>query len=280
MTGTAYPVFYDDLQTCSVVPYEARSTLKLSRIHSSQSDRQSVSTDEPKAIPLTSAVQSPQPATNRDQTEPKCATVSTQTAETTFAMCVRCSSTLRSLTLAAGRLQDLCVSLHLPSRLSKTDWEREAESGTLDPGKWGEEVETDIEAIERVSRAKEEELASLRESLAEQSSQGKMLNSQLSHLSLQLNSLQERSAESERSHVRQLSSCREAGSAQLREMEAAWIGVQGQRNRLEEQLARVQNERDKLKISSTEIGQSISEDYKDTHFWCLFYREAAERFAG
>ena len=186
--------------------------------------------------------------TNCNQTIPNCTTVSTQTAETAFAMCVRCSSTLKTLTSTAGKLQELCHCVHVPSQLSDTDWAREAETGSLDPGKWAEGVESDLETIRTNFQTKDKELA-------DQKSREEELESKLSQMLLEVNELRERAAERERNHVKELASCREAGSAQLREAERAWRSVQEHRDRLENQLAFVKLERDKLLASSADIGQ-------------------------
>ena len=245
-----------------MVPYEARNTLRMSRIQSSQSDRHLSSNHEssqPQSSPLTPltsrSVQSQQLTTNCDQTVPNCTTVSTQTAETAFAMCVRCSSTLKTLTSTAGQLQELCHCVHVPSQLSDTDWAREAETGSLDPEKWAEGVESDLETIRTNFQTKDKELAGLRDSLADQRSREEELESKLSQMLLEVNELRERAAERERNHVKELASCREAGSAQLREAERAWRSVQEHRDRLENQLAFVKLERDKLLASSADIGQ-------------------------
>ena len=233
-----------------MVPYEARKTIKISRMVSSQSDRPT--TQEPRAG--TSSIRL---MTTDDQTIPKCTTtVSTQTAETAFAMCVRCSSTLSALSSAGARVQEFCFSLELPSQLSVTDWEREAQSGSLDPGKWLEKVESDMETIKKACWGKLDELSSLRESLCNQQSREDTLQSQLSQLSQRIRDMEERAVERERDHSRELVSCQERGSVQLREMEVAQRRILEQRGRLEKQLVLVKKERDKLISSSAEIGQS------------------------
>ena len=193
--------------------------------------------------------------TNSDQTGPKCTTVSTQTAETSFAMCVRCSYTLKTLTSTAGKLQELCQSLHLSSRLSDSNWDMEAEVGTLDPGRWSEAVGSDLDAIRRAYETKEEELVSLTDTLVQQKCREEKLQSKLNHVSLQMSDLQDKAAESERNHAMELASCREAGSVGLREVEGALRSVQEHRDTLEDQLTSVKMERDKLIASSADIGQ-------------------------
>ena len=170
-------------------------------------------------------------------------------------MCVRCCSTLKALSSTGEKLQQLSLSLQLSSQLAGTDWEREAERGSLDPGKWGERAGRDIEAIGRAIVAKGEELASLRGTLSEELSKEQTLQNQLSQLSLEVSALENRATESERNHARELAACRQRDSTRLREMEVAQKRVNEHRARLEKQLTQVEKERDGLVASSTDIGQ-------------------------
>ena len=245
----------------SVVPYEARSTLRISRIQSSQSSRHSpcTNTDEPQplATPLQTSVPSPRMMTN-NTTSPECSTttaVATQTAETSFAMCVRCSTTLSALTTTAGKLRELCQSLHQPSHLSDTNWEREAEGGTLDPEKWAKAVRNDFETIRETYQTKEDILEGLRETLARQRCQEEHLQLKFSQVAQEMSALQERAVERERAHARELAACREASSVRLKEVEGVLRSVQEHRDDLNDQLTGVRMERDKLIASSADIGQ-------------------------
>ena len=260
---------------CRCVPYEARSSLSISRLHSSQSIRQplckdthdhsqaltasrsspliSLSTDDTPYSTLSTAAHSlsAHPKTRTTRT-----TVSTQTAETAFALCVRCSSTHNVLATAAGRLEELCLSLHLPSLLAETDWRYQAELGVLEPGRWEEIMASDLDAIRTQSHTQEKEWEQLKEELAQQKSLEPQLYFKVSQLSLQCELLQQIISESKKSHTGELVSCHEAAAAQLREVEAARKMTQEHCHKLEEQLTCSQREKDDLRVSLAKIGES------------------------
>ena len=255
------------------VPYEARSSLKINRL---QTERRSYNDihEQSQSLEISASdnclVTVPQsrlmtPA----QPPPSHATVSTQTAETAFALCVRCYSTLFELTTAAGGLQELCNSLQVMSHMAEKNWEREAELGVLEPREWGEVMSKDLKAIKTHSLAQEKELKCLRDLLAQQKSHEEKLQSDLSCLSLQYEQLQQTVTDSKRSHTKELALYREAASGQLGEMEAACQRTEQQRERLAQQLSQVQREKEELIASSADIGES-NQRYSCHSSMCMY----------
>lgn len=244
------------------VPYEARNSLRINRIQSSQSDRhllhntsqQSHLLPQIKHIISTQCLPDQQ-LTNNDQTLLNYSTVSTQTTETSFALCVRCSSTLSAMTSAANRLNELCSSLQLSSVMADTDWKTEAELGTLEPERWVHEMDVDLDNIRAWSVEQLKELRSLKEMLVEKQSQEDKLKSTTSHLSTQLKRMEENIAENKKIHTQELILCRDDGAARFREMEVAQEKLQVYSEKLEEQLTQAQKEKDRLTVSSADIGK-------------------------
>ena len=237
------------------VPYEARSSLKINRLHSSQSERQSLS--DKKLNPLPTSTSSPLVADRipTPSSVPSCTSVCTQTTDTAFALCVRCSSTHTTLMSAAAMIQGVCCSLHLPSLSSDTDWKREAELGVLNHRQWAEAMDTDLKRIEAHSLEQEEELVRLRDQLTQQKSHEEILRSDLSQLSLKHHQLEVAMSDNKKTHTAELAMYREAATAQLGEMERARKSVQEQRDQLAAKLSCVQKQKDELMTSSADIGE-------------------------
>ena len=153
--------------------------------------------------------------------------------------------------------------------MTDTDWKREAELGTLEPGKWAQVMSADLDSIRAHSLAQLKELAGLREQLTETQSRENNLKCEVALLSEQLEGLEGRIAERQRAHARELSVCRESGSAQLREMEAEQQRLLEYGQRLEDQLIESQREKDKLLTSSADIGESNERACQVVHLQCL-----------
>lgn len=136
-----------------------------------------------------------------------------------------------------------------------TDWKREAELGVLQHGQWREAMDTDLNRIEVHSLEQEEELVHLREKLTQQISHEGRLKSNLSQLLLEYEQLEMAMSNSKKAHTAELDMCREAATAQLREMERAHRSVQEQRDRLTVKLSQVQVEKQELMIASADIGR-------------------------
>lgn len=182
--------------------------------------------------------------------------MSTQTAETAFALCVRCASSQSALASAAGMLKELCRCLQLPSLMAETDWNSEAETGILEPKKWGTSMAADLARIKTYSLACQRELETFKEELEQQKSLYEDLKSTTTQLSIQCKVLERTVAESERDHMKELALCHKSASARLVEMKAAQEMIQECSNRLEEELSSVQQEKAELRTSLDDMGES------------------------
>lgn len=182
--------------------------------------------------------------------------VATQTAETAFALCVRCLSSQAVLASAAGTLEDLCSSLQLSSLMAETDWKREAETGILDPKKWGTSMAADLTRLKSYSLAQQRELESSKDEVARQKYLYEHLQSRTTQLSLQCELLQGTVAECKRNHERELALCQESAAAQRSEMKVAQEMMKEHSNRLEDELSSVQKEKAELRTSLADIGES------------------------
>lgn len=182
--------------------------------------------------------------------------MSTQTAETAFALCVRCASSQTALASAAETLKELCFCLQLPSLMAETDWNSEAETGILEPKKWGTSMTADLARIKTYSLAQQRELETLKDEVAQQKSLYEYLQSKTAQLSVQCEILERTVAESKRDHMKELAICHESASARLSEMKAAQEMIQECSNRLEEELSSVQQEKAKLRASLDDMGES------------------------
>ena len=149
--------------TSSSVPYEADATLRLNRLSrtgrslsslmsqktgeasdslrglSSRSTGEVVSMSTPVPeilLPANSCGMSFQ-ANSVHLSRQKGVSVSTQTTETAFALCARCSETQNCLVSIADRVSAVC-SRHtqLKPALAATDWESLAKVGGLELGEW------------------------------------------------------------------------------------------------------------------------------------------------
>ena len=70
--------------------------------------------------------------------------VSTQTTETAFALCIRCSETQDTFIDVADSMASLCREQELQSSLAGTDWKALAEVDGLDISLWRKHWKTDI----------------------------------------------------------------------------------------------------------------------------------------
>ena len=109
------------------------------------------STSTPKELPAQSQSSSLLPSQQQQQ-----ATVSTQTTDTAFALCARCSQTQDTLISVASSVSMLCHEQGLTSSMAKVDWEGLAKVGGLELGKWNGNLKIDLSSIgEHCCRLKE-----------------------------------------------------------------------------------------------------------------------------
>ena len=74
-------------------------------------------------------------------------TVSTQTNDTVFALCIRCSQSQDTLISVASSVSALCHEQGLTSRLAKVDWEGLAKIGGIELGNWNGNLNSDLCSI-------------------------------------------------------------------------------------------------------------------------------------
>ena len=116
--------------------------------------------------------------------------VHTQTTETAFALCVRCSDTQNTLVDIAQSVSAICSKHNQRSSLSETDWESLAKVEGLDIKKWSTCFESDLNCFDSYTcclKETGEEL--MREQSNDREVIGK-LKSEIDTLSSQIDSLQ------------------------------------------------------------------------------------------
>ena len=115
--------------------------------------------------------------------------VHTQTTETAFALCVRCSDTQDSLVNIAQSVSTVCSKHNQKSSLSQTDWEALAKVEGLDIKKWSSCLESDLSCLESYTGHLEETVEKLK---IEQSDDREIignLENEIDTLSSQIDSL-------------------------------------------------------------------------------------------
>ena len=116
--------------------------------------------------------------------------MSTQTTDTAFALCARCSQTQDTLIGAAGSVSRLCHEEGLVAELAKVDWEALAKVGGMELGKWNGNLKSDLCSIgEHCCRLKQSVAELGLERDAHKKTVGQ-LESEIQQLSNQLDALQ------------------------------------------------------------------------------------------
>ena len=116
--------------------------------------------------------------------------MSTQTTDTAFALCVRCSQTQETLVSVASSVSLLCHEEGVTSNLAKVDWEALAKVGGMELGKWNGNLKTDLCSIgEHCCRLKETIAELELERDAHKKTVGQ-LESEIQQLSQQMDTLQ------------------------------------------------------------------------------------------
>ena len=118
------------------------------------------------------------------------ASVSTQTMDTAFALCARCSTTQDTLIQVADTVSFLCRDQGLQSSMNKVNWRELARVGGLELSKWREKLANDLSGVsEHCGRLKETVLALESERDAHKLTVEKLEN-EIEQLSSQMDSLQ------------------------------------------------------------------------------------------
>lgn len=75
------------------------------------------------------------------------ASVSTQTMDTAFALCIRCSETQDTLIDVADSMSTLCQEQGQQSSMAKTDWRALAKVDGMDVGLWRKSLKMDLGCV-------------------------------------------------------------------------------------------------------------------------------------
>lgn len=185
---------------------------------------------------------------------PDQSSVSTQTRETSFALCVHCSAVQGTLVSVAGKVAALNKELQLPAQMSETNWSREIESGGLELGRWEEAMATDLAVIGNRCKSLLEQAEHAQEELSQQKHLESELQLNLSQLTSEMESIQLNIVNIEKKHAEELTQCQGSVSRQLSELAAAHSLLRERSSRLEEELNAAQQEKAELKVLLSGIG--------------------------
>ena len=116
--------------------------------------------------------------------------MSTQTTDTAFALCARCSRTQETLVSVASSVSVLCHEEGLASTLAKVDWEALAKVGGMELGKWNGSLKTDLSSIGEHCYRLKETIAELELERDTHKTTVGQLESEIQQLSNQMDTLQ------------------------------------------------------------------------------------------
>ena len=185
------------------VPYEALGTMKINRLSSSvdmlsqQPSKPLSSVDTRTSVDTRSSVvvdhsKASSTVTVNSSTllAPQCTSVSTQTTETGFALCVKCSDTHRALVELAQCVSEVTTSHDMTCSLGGVDWAGLASVGGLEIGRWTECFRRDLESLSGHATGLEVRVQGLREQLEGQREVTIRMEGEIESLTAQVNALQ------------------------------------------------------------------------------------------
>ena len=191
------------------VPYEALGTMKINRLSSSvdmlsqQPSKPLISVDTRSTVDSKSTVDtkssvvlehskasSTVTVTSSTLLAPQCASVSTQTTETGFALCLKCSDTHRALVDLAQCVCEVTTSRNMTCSLGEVDWAGLASVGGLEIGRWAECFRRDLESLSGHTTGLEVRVQGLREQLEGQREVTIRMEEEIESLTIQVNTLQ------------------------------------------------------------------------------------------
>lgn len=202
---------------------------------------------------------------------PEQSSVSTQTLETSFALCIQCSATQATLTSVAGKIAAFNKELRLPAQMSETDWSCEVESGGLEVERWEEALTTDLAAIGSHCRTLVNRTEQLQGELSQQKQLESELQLKLSQLTSEMELIQLSIVDIEKRHAEELSRCQESVSRQLKELAAAHSLLRERSSQLEEELNTAQQEKTEQKLLLSEIGVRADDFFKWMIMKCTLF---------
>ncbi len=254
--------------TSSCVPYEALGTLRMNRLNTANSSRGMLSAvggaqeDDsgghwPKSASLTSFVGGP--ANEGTTAPPTCpggrgVNTSTQTVETAFALCVRCSETQICLVSVASSISQLCCECERESILAGTDWRSLAEVGGLSVAEWEGALGKDLETLKGCNRELKEKRQLLTSELSEHRETIEVLRTESELLRSELSDLHASISEVERRGELSLAETRKELSVKLTSLEEARESAEEGRRRLREALNAAQQKEAQLRSMVADLG--------------------------
>ena len=232
----------------SSVPYEALGTLRINKLSAMKSEgiepsrSSSLLTDTP-----TEGLQVPLMVTDVES-------VSTQTIDTAFALCARCSETQDGLVRIASSFSILFSAHHQRSSFSETDWASLAKVGGLTVSKWENALKKDIDALDSFMFDLESECAGLKSDLAGQIETIHKLEMESQVLSLQIGSLETGMEAMQRKNVSLLAESKEVFKSKLRELEQVTNRQELRNGKMKEELKSAQKQEALLRAQLTDLG--------------------------
>lgn len=201
----------------------------------------------------------------RGKTTPKRESTSTQTTETAFALCARCSETQDTLVSIAASVSSICSKHRLGSALADTDWRALANVGGLELTHWEGAFRNDLNSIEDYCcqlKGRADRLASEsnmhREATARIELESKSLSSQI-------HSLQSAICEIQQRNDRTLAESREMFAAHLKQLEEANSKEELRNARLREELSGTQQQVTHLRALMAELGKNHLSIHRSKH---------------
>ena len=180
---------------------------------------------------------------------------STQTTETAFALCARCSETQDSLVSIAASVSGICSKHHLGSALADTDWRALARVGGLELKHWEGALGEDLSSIgdyccQLENRADQlaSESSMHREATARIELESKSLSSQIHSLQSAIHEIQEKNECT-------LSESRETFATHLKQLEDANRTEELRNARLREELNGTQKQVTHLTTLMAQLGK-------------------------
>ena len=160
----------------------------------------------------------------------------TQTTETAFALCARCSDTQDCLVSIAASISDLCSKHRLCSALASTDWRDLARVGGLELSTWEGAFRKDVDSIEGYCsqlEARADKLACESDAHREETAR---IEAESTSLRSQIHSLQSAMHEIRQKNECSLAQSKETFASQLRILEEANSREEMRNARLSEKL--------------------------------------------
>lgn len=252
--------------TGSCVPYEALGTLRMNRLNTASRSRglSSIAGDEEEGIIDGRGTKSSTlmsfgsgEGSEGSKMAPNCSggvSVSTQTTETAFALCARCSETQNCLVSIASSVSQLCTDCERGSSLAGTDWSALAGVGGLVVAEWKEALENDVVTLDGCNRELKEKCRQLDSELCEHRETIEDLKAESRHLSSELAVLQASIGELERRGEASLTETREELTGKVRALDEAREKVEAGSRRVREELNSAHQREAKLRAMVADLG--------------------------